>query len=42
MPARQVSAVTEGRSAEVRAVRESDAVYGAEEGGPSGRAGYDA
>ncbi|ESU76843.1 Transposase (plasmid) [Shigella dysenteriae WRSd5] len=27
---------------ELRAVRRSDAVYGAEEGLPSGRAGYDA
>ncbi|OSK16040.1 transposase, partial [Escherichia coli M056] len=39
---RDVSAVTEGGPAEVRAVRESDAVYGAEEGLPSGRAGCDA
>lgn len=37
-----VSAVTEGGPAEMRAVRTSDAVYGAEAGLPSGRAGYDA
>ncbi len=37
-----VSAVTEGGPAEVRAVRESDAVYGAEERLPSGRTGGDA
>ncbi len=39
---RDVSAVTESGPAEVRAVRESDAVYGAEEGIPSGRTGCDA
>ena len=37
-----VSAVTEGWPAEVHPVRRSDAVYGAEAGLPSGRAGHDA
>lgn len=39
---RDVSAVTEGWPAEMHSVRKSDAVYGAEAGLPSGRAGYDA
>ena len=39
---RDVSEVTEGWPAEVRAGRESDAFYGAEAGLPSGRAGPDA